>query len=264
LPLVHAFQGAPLGSESIHRRLGRLLQDWCKTKNPFTGVTQPFFSPPPMQVLEDITVSLCFVEPKLSSPRKGPPPLPWPKPKDSTETVEQPAEQTAQQPKEQRSAEPGAPSPQEKGQEPPKGGAARYALSADSVVEIDSNVRSQAANVLFEGDDEGTSIASLLLDSLNKCAPDTRAELCANMLLTGGGSLLPGFKSRFRREVVQKIEQEEAYSSLRGLKNSFGFVDSMFPANYLGWLGGSVVGSLESVLSVAVTKENYNKLRSGE
>jgi len=112
-----------------------------------------------------------------------------------------------------------------------------YALASDKVLQVDLFVRSHAANVLFEGDDEGTSVASLVLESLAKCAPDIRAELASSILLVGGASMLPGFKTRLLNEISHLIQVSSPYSSLQGLQQSFGFVESMFGPNYLGWLG---------------------------
>jgi len=65
LPLIHALQTAPIGGESIQLRLGQLLQDWARAKNPFTNVSEPLFSPPSSKILEDITACLCFVDPNI-------------------------------------------------------------------------------------------------------------------------------------------------------------------------------------------------------
>jgi len=135
-----------------------------------------------------------------------------------------------------------------------------YALAPDKVLQIDLFVRSRAANVLFEGDDEGTSVASLVLDSLAKCAPDIRAELASSILLVGGASMLPGFKKRLLNEISHLIQVSPPYSGLRGLQQSFQFVESMFGPNYLGWLGGSIIGSLDSGVTW-ITKDNYKSRR---
>lgn len=48
------------------------------------------------------------------------------------------------------------------------------------------NLLSLGTKVLFEGDEEGASLGTLILDSLQHCAVDTRCVLAQNILLVGG------------------------------------------------------------------------------
>jgi hypothetical protein len=47
-----------------------------------------------------------------------------------------------------------------------------YAITPEQILDIGASIRSQAANVMFEGDEEGSSIATLVLDSLKKVNND--------------------------------------------------------------------------------------------
>jgi len=271
LPLAHAFQCVPLGGESIHKRLGQLLQDWSRVKNPFTNVSEPLFSPPPSKVLEEITASLCFVDPNVI-PQEEIHALPWPpnskvaakeeiQPQttesDASQTVTEQVESTKEKPVQQETKK----LPQKKSSlqdNRHNQSIVSYALESDKVLQVDLFVRSQSTNILFEGDDEGTSVASLVLDSLIKCAPDIRAELASSILLVGGASMIPGFKKRLINEISHLIQVSPSYEALKGLQQSFRFVESMFGPNYLGWLGGSIIGSLDSGVTSWITKDNNN------
>lgn len=54
--------------------------------------------------------------------------------------------------------------------------------------------------------------------------------------------MLPGFRERLLIELKKEAKADE---ELSGLVSEFGFMDVSIPVNYLGWLGASIVGSLE-------------------
>eukprot|EP00051_Salpingoeca_urceolata_P028289 m.486088 g.486088 ORF g.486088 m.486088 type:complete len:555 (-) comp24179_c0_seq1:147-1811(-) len=68
-------------------------------------------------------------------------------------------------------------------------------------LELDHAVRVQAANVLFEDDDEDESIPVAVLKSLSKCPVDIRKQLISNVSVIGGSSMLPGFKQRLMEDL---------------------------------------------------------------
>jgi len=130
----------------------------------------------------------------------------------------------------------------------------RYPISSEQVLEIDTFTRERAAEVLFEGDEEDVSIATVILDSLTQCPCDARCLLAQNILLIGGTVLLKGFKARLLH-TLEKTIQSGTYSMLRGLAGEFGLASSPFPVNYLAWLGGSIVGCVEH--QEAITIKQY-------
>ncbi len=130
-------------------------------------------------------------------------------------------------------------------------GTCTYLLAPDQMIDISASLRSQATNVLFEGDSEGVSIATLILDSLRKvldkssvlssfqCPPDTRGDLASHICLVGGNTMFKGFKTRLFNE-LQKLVQSTQYQDLTGLKDKFAFIVVPIPAAYLAWLGTAV------------------------
>ncbi|CAM9989817.1 unnamed protein product, partial [Phaeothamnion confervicola] len=58
-----------------------------------------------------------------------------------------------------------------------------------------------AADALFGGDDEGCTLATLLLDCLDRCPRDARAATVGNVLVVGGGAMLPGLCARLGEEL---------------------------------------------------------------
>eukprot|EP00903_Cladosiphon_okamuranus_P014802 g13710.t1 len=54
---------------------------------------------------------------------------------------------------------------------------------------------------LFEGDEEGRSLATLVLDCLSRCPRDCRRALAQNVVVAGGGAMLPGLCARLAQEI---------------------------------------------------------------
>ena len=115
-------------------------------------------------------------------------------------------------------------------------------------------IRERTAEVLFEGDEDEPSITQCILDSLLKLQPDLRKPLVSSMLFIGGTSLLPGFQSRIKQEILRimkdPVEQEKRrYGSLLRLHKSVEFIDNpeekgagrVFMNNVRGWIGGSYI-----------------------
>jgi actin-related protein len=68
-----------------------------------------------------------------------------------------------------------------------------------------------------------------------------------------------GFSSRFAQELNFLVENKVEFEELKGLKGQFTFLHTIFPANYITWLGASILGSLEYINNFSTTLENYKK-----
>jgi actin-related protein len=105
-----------------------------------------------------------------------------------------------------------------------------------------------------------------------QCVEDVRCELLENVLLLGGTAMMPGLRARLTRELRAHITSGN-YSDLSGevifvddllnwvclgLQNQIAFMQSPYGVNYLGWLGGSVMGSLDSSVTNGLSKDNYH------
>lgn len=64
--------------------------------------------------------------------------------------------------------------------------------SENSSLVLSGFIRSHSADVMFNPDD--ASIQSAILEAVLKCPRDCRKELCENILVVGGGAMLPGLK----------------------------------------------------------------------
>ncbi|EFA79528.1 actin related protein 11 [Heterostelium album PN500] len=175
-----------------------------------------------------------------------------------------------------------------------------YQLSQQRSIVISPEVRLHAADILFSnpmlnnqpttttttGDNNNNNnnkddynsycdnddIVDLLLDTLAECDIDIRKSLTHSILLVGGTSMLPGFKSRLSQEIEKRLgsslsetntqqqQQNNRYKQLNGLSNHFEFIKHAFQPNYLMWLGASLVGTLDSFSSHSrITNEQFTK-----
>ncbi|CEI96780.1 hypothetical protein RMCBS344292_10934 [Rhizopus microsporus] len=130
-------------------------------------------------------------------------------------------------------------------------------------------VRERTAEVLFEGDEDELSIPLCILESLSKLQPDLRKPLISSILLIGGISLIPGFQSRIKQELLRIMRdpteyEKKKYNSLLKLHKSIQFLDNpeekgagrIFMNNVRGWIGGSLMGSMK-LSGEEITKEKF-------
>ncbi|GAA5801446.1 actin family [Helicostylum pulchrum] len=131
-------------------------------------------------------------------------------------------------------------------------------------------IRERTVEVLFEGDEDEPSIAQCIMDSLLKLPPDLRKPLISSMLFIGGTSLIPGFQSRIKQELLRIMAdpvdyEKRRYAPLLRLNKSIKFIDNpedkgagrIFMNNVRGWIGGSLVGSLK-LSGEELTKEKFS------
>eukprot|EP00116_Pleurobrachia_bachei_P008115 sb/3468377/ len=131
-----------------------------------------------------------------------------------------------------------------------------YPMSDGQHLVINGKIRERSVEVLFDGDGDGNSVATLILDALLKCPIDCRAELAENILIIGGGSMLPGLKHRIKEEILALVAFSR-FSALQGIK-TFKFYKPNYPANIMSWVGGSIMGCVEHLHDRYVPREFYN------
>nr|XP_026693093.1 actin-related protein 10 [Ciona intestinalis]XP_026693094.1 actin-related protein 10 [Ciona intestinalis] len=221
-PVLWGWQAAPLGAASIHHSIMDEILDKGKIQlehNPATPVTQRLSD----KVLEDIKVKACFVS-EYERAKKI----------QSAKWSKEPIEEILQQ-KEMV-----------------------YPLDGVTRLIIPSSIRENAAEVLFEQDNDQVSVATLVLDSLLNCPIDSRKELARNLLVTGGTSMLPGFRHRLLFELKELVQHEERYNSKLS-ECEFRVHNPPIHANLVGWLGASIFATLEAFQRKSITKEYFNQ-----
>ena len=109
----------------------------------------------------------------------------------------------------------------------------------------------RATEILFDPkmdniDEDG--VVERLVSSIFKCPIDLRRNLYKNVVLTGGSSKFEGLKNRIHSEMKQMIPPTVESKIYRG-----------DDAEIDVWIGGSILGSLDSFKKVVLNKETYEE-----
>ncbi|KAG9295204.1 hypothetical protein G9A89_006185 [Geosiphon pyriformis] len=123
-------------------------------------------------------------------------------------------------------------------------------------------VRERAAEVLFEGDEDESSVVGCLLECLLKTPIQLRQPLASSILLIGGITLLPNFQPRLHQEILRALHTDGRFRTLSGLREHIAYLEDkgsgkVFVANSRAWVGGSLIGSLKSTV-VEIAREKYS------
>ncbi|CAF0869647.1 unnamed protein product [Rotaria sordida] len=130
-----------------------------------------------------------------------------------------------------------------------------YPLGPETVIHIPGIIREFACEVLFEQDIDGKSIATLILDSLLQSSVDLRRQFADNILVIGGTAMMPGFLHRLNAE-LNYLVNISTYVNKLAIKQ-FHFHSPPAHLNYTAWLGGSIIGALDTLESQSIIREKY-------
>ncbi|KAG2171537.1 hypothetical protein INT43_008263, partial [Umbelopsis isabellina] len=122
-------------------------------------------------------------------------------------------------------------------------------------------VRERAAEVLFENDNEEDqkSVVEAILVALHKAQPDIRKPLISNVLLIGGTSMLPGFRTRLHQELLRVMRtptdhEKRHYWTVLKLHQYLRLADEeggdVFKSNVRAWIGGKFFGQMSNLVSL--------------
>eukprot|EP00656_Telonema_subtile_P014773 TRINITY_DN17641_c0_g1_i1.p1 TRINITY_DN17641_c0_g1~~TRINITY_DN17641_c0_g1_i1.p1 ORF type:complete len:372 (+),score=116.07 TRINITY_DN17641_c0_g1_i1:189-1304(+) len=125
-----------------------------------------------------------------------------------------------------------------------------------------------APEQLFRPECGSESVQELVLGALMGTPRELRVHMAANIVVCGGGSMLPGFCARLEQELPVCV-LEARFSRLDHLseqraKQSFRVAAAVFEPNCMGWAGGSILGSVKGVNWMScgrVSAEQYMTVR---
>ncbi|KAK0058522.1 actin-related protein 10 [Biomphalaria pfeifferi] len=223
IPILKGWRTIPLASKAIHSRIKSQLLEHGTVSTP-EQKHQPVASMPDIltdELLEDIKVCCCFV-------------------------TEYSRGQQIQEVTMRGGHANKLPPP------PPD---TDYQIDGGSVLNISGRIREHTCEVLFEQDNDETSIATLLIDAIVACPIDTRKDLASNILVTGGTSMMPGFYHRLQLELSHLLKKP-CYAQQLGIKK-FLFHKAPAKENYTAWLGGALLGALETLPSKSLSRDVY-------
>ncbi|XP_058832596.1 actin-related protein 10 [Topomyia yanbarensis] len=132
-----------------------------------------------------------------------------------------------------------------------------YPVKGDETIKIPGVIRETAFEVLFPDDNDHLNLANIILNSILKCPKDMRKALAENIVLIGGSTMVLGLAARLKQELLALLESEQ-YSDKLFVK-TFKFHKPPSKANFTAWLGGSIYGATDLVLSKSIAREAYSK-----
>jgi actin len=95
---------------------------------------------------------------------------------------------------------------------------------------------------------EEKGVHELLFESIMKCDPDIRKDLYANIVLSGGTTMLTGFAARLEKEIVMRAPRQ---TNVRIVANP--------DRRYGAWMGGSQLANLAIFPQMVITRDEYNE-----
>lgn len=94
-------------------------------------------------------------------------------------------------------------------------------------------------------------VQKMVAESIAACDVDVRKELYANVVLTGGTSVLPGFS--------QRLTAELGYTAPAALKVKVHTPSTKAEQRFGPWIGGSILGSLGSFHQMWFSRAEYEE-----
>lgn len=100
---------------------------------------------------------------------------------------------------------------------------------------------------------EVTGLAQHVVNTVRRCDVDIRQTLLSNVVLAGGGSLLPGLASRLQHDVHKELESERDMRELH--------VQVVAPPDrdLLAWKGGSLLASSPGFSDMCISLDEYDE-----
>lgn len=133
-----------------------------------------------------------------------------------------------------------------------------YELPDDKgIIQVDHKTRFAATELLFRPDMagiKGEGVVQCTYDSIQKCDQDLQITLYSNIVVTGGTSLLPGYKERFERDLFD-IASDAARTDIK--------IDIDLPRRYSAWVGGSMISSLSTFENMGINYSEYEDSPDG-
>ena len=125
----------------------------------------------------------------------------------------------------------------------------RYELPDGEIIKIDSQ-RFRCSEALFQPKlvgREARGVHQMIHDSIMFSPLDSRKDLFANILLTGGSTMFPGFPDRIKKELGQMTRKVQIK------------IDASQNRKYSTWIGGSILASLSCYKGMWIDRGEYEE-----
>jgi len=123
-----------------------------------------------------------------------------------------------------------------------------YTLPDGKKIQIGSNVREDAAEVLFDPSLIGLEypgIHNCVADSIAKSELDLRRKLYASIVLSGGSTMFKGFGDRMLQELSVTDSQVKIFAPVDRILST--------------WVGGSILSCLHTFKNMWITRKQYQE-----
>jgi len=91
-------------------------------------------------------------------------------------------------------------------------------------------------------------IHNITYNSIMECDNDIHKDLYANIVLSGGTTMLPGFAVRMLKEMT----------ALAPASTNVNII-ALPERKYSAWIGGSILGSMSDFLSMSISRQEYDE-----
>uniref|UniRef100_A0A182QGC0 Actin-related protein 10 n=1 Tax=Anopheles farauti TaxID=69004 RepID=A0A182QGC0_9DIPT len=132
-----------------------------------------------------------------------------------------------------------------------------YTARGEAMITIPGRLRETAYEVMFPEDNDRLGLPYIVLNAILKCPRDTRVPLAENLILIGGSTMVQGLAARLKAELMALLASDLYRERL--FVNGFKFHKAPAEPNFTGWLGGSIYGATDLVLTKSITREAYGK-----
>ncbi|XP_052860241.1 actin-related protein 10 [Anopheles cruzii] len=130
-----------------------------------------------------------------------------------------------------------------------------YPVQGEEIFKISGRLRETAYEVMFPEDNDRLGLPYIILNAILKCPRDMRIPLANNLLLIGGSTMVQGLAARLKAELLALL-QTDLYKDRLALQ-TFKFHQAPAEPNFTAWLGGSIYGATDLVLSKSITRDAY-------
>jgi hypothetical protein len=99
-------------------------------------------------------------------------------------------------------------------------------------------------------------IANTALHSIGKCPIDLRREIISHIVIVGGGSMLPGMRSRFIEE-MRALIFDDVHLTKASVFDAAWAPEPMFAGNIMQWVGGSIISLVDNSCVFSISLELF-------
>eukprot|EP01127_Copromyxa_protea_P005876 TRINITY_DN15709_c0_g1_i1.p1 TRINITY_DN15709_c0_g1~~TRINITY_DN15709_c0_g1_i1.p1 ORF type:complete len:782 (-),score=138.49 TRINITY_DN15709_c0_g1_i1:40-2385(-) len=102
--------------------------------------------------------------------------------------------------------------------------------------------------------DSQFALPQVIVEAVLKCSIETRVNLLSNIILVGGGTLIPGLETRLEEEVFRCLQDEH---NMRALRRGNVSCVTTWNRKYMYWKGASTFATIEGWDDFCVSSSDY-------